>query len=264
VLLVALAGAPAPRAQERGAAGAADESEDAGLRRLGLRPGRDADRLIRGVRRVLQIRRQMGIGGRGEVFRYRDAVEEYARFLKRDTVGLARQSIEAAAAAYARLDRSWVDEMAARIERGSVLSEIPPRDAAKLAESAAIADEIAGHLGEVLRLAGEGERREIELNRTFRNLLLLGEEARRTHAEIEPLGPPPAVSAFFEEIHTTFETEVRPLRAREEGLRALRGRLADRIERPERIANVREMRAAVGKIRAIQRVLEERRGARDH
>lgn len=262
LLLASGAGSSMPAAQERGSDREERDGEEASLRRLGVSPGRDGERLIRGVRRLIQIRKQMGIGGRGEVLRYRDAVESYARFLKRDTVALARQSVEAASAAYARLDRSWVDDVAMRLDGGDLV-EIASRDAAKLAESVAIADEIAGHLGEVLRLAGEGERREVELDRTFRNLLRLGEEARRTRAEIEPLGPPPAVLVFLEEIHSTFESEVRPLREREEGLRSLRVRLGDRIEKPDRVAGVREMRAAVGRIRAIQRAFADRERPRD-
>ena len=57
----------------------------------------------------------------------------------------------------------------------------------------------------------------------------LGEEARGTRSEIEAIGAPPAVLLLLEEIHATFEAEVRPLRQREEGLRSVRDRFAGNI-----------------------------------
>lgn len=252
------------QAQEGGRPGGSQEGEadEGSLRGLGVSPERDSERLVRGVRRLLQIRRQMGSGGRGDVARYRDAVEEYARFLKRDTVALVREAILRAEAAYARIDRAWVDGAVARLEAGTLGDVLGPRDGARLAEASALADEIAKNLAEVQRLLGEGERREIELDRTFRNLLRLGEEAKRTRGELEPLGPPPAVLLLIEEIHTTFETEVRPLRAREEGLRTIRTRFGEHAGRPGRLALVREMRVTVGKIRALERAAAEAEGGR--
>jgi len=252
-------GAAAAFAQPPPAERPDDSSEDAGLRRLGVSPERDPERLIRAVRRLLRIRRQMGVGGRGDVARYRDAVEDFARFLKRDNVGLVREAVQRADVAYSRLDRVWLDGLAARVARGADIVDVLSAEPGKLAETIAIGEEIARSLAEIQRLIGEGEHREIELDRTFRNLIRLGEEARTTRTEIEALAPPPAVLLLVEEIHATFEAEVRPLRQRADGLRGLRERFGRGADRPERLERLRAMRAAVAEIRAVQRALGDAR-----
>ncbi len=243
--------------------GGEPKSEDDAIRQLGLDPVRGPERLLLGVRRLIRIRHQMGVGGRGDVGRYRDAVEAYAHFLKRDNLALVRDAIRRAELAYERLDRAWVDEVAARLRTETSVIELLSGDLGKLAESVAIAQEIVRDLEEVQRLVGEGEQREGELDRSFRNLVRLGEEARRVHAEIERLSPPPGVLLLLEQVRATYDSEVRPLREREEGLRTLRSRFAGRGDRPDHRLLLLEMRAAVRKIFAIQRAVQEERDSRD-
>jgi hypothetical protein len=235
------------------------KTEDEAVRRLGVDPVHGPERLVLGTRRLIRIRAQMGVGGRGDVGRYRDAVEAYARFLKRDNLALVRDAIQRAELAYERLDRAWIDEVAARLRTDASVTELIAGDLAKLAESVAIAKEITRNLEEVQRLVGEGEQREGDLDRSYRNLVRLGEEARRVHGEIERLSPPPGVLLLQEQIRATYDSEVRPLREREEGLRALRTRFAGRGDRPDHRVLLLEMRAAVRKVFAIQRAVQEER-----
>jgi hypothetical protein len=240
-------------AQETG--GAADHS-DSDLTRLGVSRGPGSERLVRGVRGLLRVRRQLAVTGNGELRRYRDAVEAYAQFLKRDNLAVAGEALRQARAAYERLDRDWIERMAARVDVQTGLADLSPRDAVALAEARAIAKEIAAALAQLNDLATERRRLEMELDRSFRNLIRLHEEARRIREELAPLSPPPAVIFLYEEIETLYATEVPPLRAREEGLRSLIGRLEDRLAESGRGARLQAIRAALGKIRAIERAFE--------
>ncbi len=248
VLLVASKAAPAAHAAEP----PADES-DADLTRLGVSRDAASERLIRGVRVLLRIRRQAASGGQGEMGRYRDAVDGYAQFLKRDNLALAREALRRARVSYERIDRVWLNLMAARLDNRGNAGELSPRDAAKLAETIALTREIATGLAQINDLAGERRRFESEMDRSFRNLVRLREEARRIRDEIAPLSPPAAVLLLFEEIEAAYATELRPLRVREEGLRNLHGRLEDRFIEGGRGAHLQEIRSALGMVRALER-----------
>jgi hypothetical protein len=245
-------------AQETGAA--ADPS-DSDLTRLGVSHGVGSEKLVRGVRGLLRVRRQLSVTGSGELSRYRNAVDSYAQFLKRDNLSIAREALHRARAAYERLDRDWIERMAARVDVQAGLAELSPSDAATLAEARAVAKEIAAALAQLNDLAAERRRLEMELDRSSRNLIRLHEEARRIREELVPLSPPPAVLFLYEEIETLYATEVPPLRTREEGLRSLIGRLEDRLAESGRGARLQAIRAALGKIRAIERAFEEERPA---
>lgn len=249
VALIAACAAPAPSRGQDAAADSGDEE----LERLGVPNDRASEKLIRGARALLRIRRQAATGGQGEMGRYRDAVDGYAQFLKRDNLALARDALRRARLAFERIDRVWLARMAARLDSRGDLGALPPRDAAKLAETLAIANEIAGGLSTINDLAGERRRHESEMDRSFRNLVRLREEARRLRDEIAPLSPPLAVLALYEEIDAAFATELRPLRVREEGLRSLHGRLEDRFVESGGGPHLREIRGILGKIRALER-----------
>ena len=236
-------------------AGGADHS-DSDLTRLGVSRGAGSERLVRGVRGLLRVRRQLAVTGSGELRRYRDAVDAYAQFLKRDNLAVAGEALRQARAAYERLDRDWIERMAARVNVQTGLAELSLSDAAALAEARAIAKEIAAALAQLNDLATERRRLEMELDRSYRNLIRLHEEARRIREELIPLSPPPAVIFLYEEIETLYATEVPPLRIREEGLRSLIGRLEDRLAERGRGARLQAIRAALGKIRAIERAFE--------
>jgi hypothetical protein len=243
------------RAHAQEAGGGADHS-DSDLTRLGVSRGAGSERLVRGVRGLLRVRRQLAVTGSGELRRYRDAVDAYAQFLKRDNLAVAGEALRQARAAYERLDRDWIERMAARVDVQTGLAELSPSDAAALAEARAIAKEIAAALAQLNDLATERRRLEMELDRSYRNLIRLHEEARRIREELIPLSPPPAVIFLYEEIETLYATEVPPLRTREEGLRSLIGRLEDRLAERGRGARLQAIRAALGKIRAIERAFE--------
>jgi hypothetical protein len=257
---------PAESSRDKGGAdernGREPRNDEETLERLGVDPRRHPDRLIAGVKRLIRIRQQMGVAGRGDVGRYRDAVEGYARFLKRDNLSLVRDTIRRAEGSYQRLDLAWIDAVTARLRTDSSILEVVSADPGKLTESVTIARTIAGDLEEVQRLVGEGEQREAELDRSFRNLVRLGEEARRVHQEIQGLSPPPGVLLMSESIRSMFDAEVRPIREREESLRTLRVRLSERGDRSVRRELIAEMRAAVRKIFAIQRAVQEERDGR--
>jgi len=247
--LVLAAGQPlVARAQDPAA-----EENDADLTRLGISRDAASEKLVRGVRVLLRIRRQAASGSQGEMGRYRDAVDGYAQFLKRDNLALAREALRHARAAYERIDRVWLNRMAAQLDNRGGAGELGPRDAAKLAETLAIAKEIASGLAAINDLAGERRRYESEMDRSFRNLVRMREEARRIRDEIASLSPPAAVLLLFEEIDAAYATELRPLRIREEGLRGLHGRLEDRFIESGGGAHLREIRSVVGKIRALER-----------
>ncbi|MFN0150938.1 MAG: hypothetical protein ACKVU1_09565 [bacterium] len=226
---------------------------DADLARLGVAHDGASERLVRGVRVLLRIRRQAASGGQGEIGRYRDAVDGYAQFLKRDNLALAREALRRARVSYERIDRVWLNRMAARLDNQADAGDLSPRDAAKLAETIALTKEIAAGLAQINDLAGERRRFESEMDRSFRNLVRLREEARRIRDEIAPLSPPAAVLLLFEEIEAAYATELRPLRVREEGLRSLHGRLEDRFIEGGRGADLQEIRSALGKVRALER-----------
>jgi hypothetical protein len=263
LLLAPLALSPDALCPEAARAADSEIEGQAELDALGVADGRASERLVRAVKALVRVRRQVGSTTQGELSHYRETIDQYAAFMKRDNLAEARERFGRAREAFDRLDRRWIDDLAARLRLLENRPQLSAEERAKLEENLRVSDEIATHLAALHGLGGERRRLELELDRTFRSLVRLGDDVRRIREEVAPLDPPPRVLSLCHELEASLGAEVRSLRSREEGLRSLYGRFEHRFADRGLEAQLKVMRATVGKVRAIHRVVERGEAIRE-
>jgi len=211
---------------------------------------RERERLLLAARKLIRIHGAVGDPGGGEVRAYLDAVEELARFLKRETIETRRRLLQEAWLLFRTVDRRWIDNAF----RASVLNDAAPAEgtAARLADQTALLRRIGEILKEEASIPARQRVLENGAARRYRNLLRLASEGRNAFESIDHPGAQAALLPYAEEIGRRIAEDVRPAHDRQIDLLALHHRLQSGKGEARRKELLREFRTAASKVRAIR------------
>ncbi|MBN1825880.1 MAG: hypothetical protein JW958_06400 [Candidatus Eisenbacteria bacterium] len=222
----------------------------------------ERERIVLAARKLIRIHGTVGDPSRGEVRSYLDAVEELARFLKRETIETRRRLLQEARALFEMVDRRWIDNafQASRNDN----APMPQAASPKLADQTILLRRIGELLKEEQAIPARQKALEAGADRRYRNLLRLTEEGRSVFESIDHPGARVALLPFADDLSRQFEQEVRPAHERQLDLLMLYRKVLQSDGADRRDVFLREYRTYASKVRVLaQRIAATNSGDGD-
>ncbi len=217
---------------------------------------REKERIRAAAIKLLRIRNTIGDPGRGECSNYLKVVDELARFLKRGTVEEMRRLSHEAETTFKLVDREWINRTFIAVRDRDL--PVTATGLGKLEDQKFALRQVGNLVKQAQAIPAKQKKLESVIDRGYRNLIRLQEEAHHTFESIDYPPAQAVLEPVVHEIDQVLLTQVRPAHDRQDRLLGVHRRVLRKLGNGKGERIVRLFREYTSKVAVIQRSVDRR------